>query len=206
MLTIPVVASWILNAIVFAIFLCLYYYYAAADTFIDYNLFPMGTVVFFGLVHALQFKAAFLQHQWNYVTISAMAVSVIGLFLYVLTYSAVEPPAGWMYYGIGTWSLSLGFFWLFSCFSIPVFLIIVDLISHSFLLYVEPSNELLYRELDLKFHQTLLRNSSLPSSISTIEGATEMAIRNTSTGNRSITAVNNPMNFSRKPAHSSINL
>jgi hypothetical protein len=150
MLTIPAVANWILNAIVFAILLSLFFYYAAKDTFYYYSIYPMGTVVFFGLVHSLQLKVGFLHHQWNYINDIGMGISLLGLFLYVITYSAVDPPTGYSYFGVGDWVYSEGLFWLFAVFSIPVFLFLIDLISYSFLLFAAPSNEMIFRENDLK--------------------------------------------------------
>jgi len=51
---------WILNAIYYAVLICLVYFYVVGPTFEAWGLYEMGTTVFFGMCLALQAKVKFI--------------------------------------------------------------------------------------------------------------------------------------------------
>jgi len=142
---------WMLNAVFFAVFICLISYNVLSATFVDLSLFEVGTLVFFMLVHSMQCKVAFLHHQWNVLNVAGMVISLGGLFLvmfYISENMSDEFTEG--YLGVAPALCSLNIFWLFGVFSIPLFVVLIDLIGYSLYMFFEPTDEMKFRELELQ--------------------------------------------------------
>lgn len=138
------IGIWIFNAILYAVILCLTYYYIVGPTFKDYGLYEAGTVVFVGMVLSLQAKVAFYHHQWAYPQIIAMALSIFMMFIgyIILTVGVTD------YYYDAIQAYSKGIFWYYACFSGPLFTIFIDWLGYYSQLIFSPTQEMLYSELD----------------------------------------------------------
>jgi hypothetical protein len=146
------IGVWIFNAVVYAVILCLTFYYVLQPTFeLDYSLYEAGTVVFVGLVLALQAKVAFYHHQWAYPHILAMIISLLFIFIgyIVLTVGVLD------YYWVALVTYGLPIFWFYAFFSAPLFCIFIDWIGYYSQLVFLPTEEMLYRELDLQEQNTV---------------------------------------------------
>eukprot|EP01041_Mallomonas_annulata_P002854 gene2854-5613_t len=53
-------------------------------------------------------------------------------------------------YGIADWLYKQGFFWFFGFFSVPFFCMLIDVVGHALQVALYPSNEILFRERELK--------------------------------------------------------
>jgi len=139
------IGKWILNAIAFAVVLCMTFYYCLEPTFREYSLFSMGTVCYTGLCNALQFKVSFLQHQWSYPQILSMVISVGGMLVafIVISYAFSD------FYATSDNLYPLTMFWFFGFFTVPFFAGMIDVIEFNFRLFFFPSEEMLFREIDL---------------------------------------------------------
>mmetsp|Transcript_11491 Transcript_11491/g.18844 ORF Transcript_11491/g.18844 Transcript_11491/m.18844 type:complete len:1109 (-) Transcript_11491:1128-4454(-) len=135
---------WILNACLYAIVICLISYYALEQSFHDYGLYSMGTVVFVGMVMALQAKVAFFHHQWAWPHVLAMAISVGGMFIYDIVVAVTYAD----YWYVAQTMFDTPLFWLFGFFFIPLVVILIDVIGYYGQLVFMPTNEQLYRELE----------------------------------------------------------
>jgi magnesium-transporting ATPase (P-type) len=142
------ICSWIFNAFIYAMCLCLIYYYALNKNYQSYDVFSMGTSLFMGMFLGLQAKAAFLHHQWAWPHIAGMALSIIAefIFLYILSVSSNYNTGG--YYGIIDHVYADPLFWWFSCFTVPLVLVMIDLLSYFVYWFFFPTDEILYREID----------------------------------------------------------
>jgi hypothetical protein len=142
------VLSWILNAWVYAIVICMIYYYALYPSYQSYGLFEFGTSVFMGLFLSLQAKVAFLHHQWAYPHAIIMFISIGGLFLflYVLSLSSDYDSGG--YYGIASYLYGDSLFWWFSVFTVPIIVILIDALSYLIYFFFFPTDEMKFREID----------------------------------------------------------
>jgi len=138
------IGIWIFNAILYAVVLCLTFYYITGPTFKDYGIYEAGTVVFVGMVLSLQAKVAFYHHQWAYPQIIAMVISIIGMFIgyIILTFGVSD------YYYDAIQAYGKGIFWYYACFSGPLFTIFIDWIGYYTQLIFWPTQEMLYHELD----------------------------------------------------------
>lgn len=143
-LTTTALLIWILNAILYAIMVCLIFYYAVAQTFEDMGLYVAGTTVFVGLCMSLQAKVAFFHHQWAWPQTLVMAISVLGMFLYFLMISASFND----YYYVAEKVYSSGIFWLFGFFFMPIVAIFIDWIGYYGKMLLMPTQEMLYREFE----------------------------------------------------------
>ena len=140
-----------LNATLYTVLICLFFYNGLQSTFRDYGLFELGTFVFVSLVHSLQCKVSFMHHQWNFLSCAGMLVSVFGVFavLYYLSGVASDTLSGG-YWGVTEWVVRQGVFWFFGAFSVPLFTMMIDFIGHSYYLFFSPTDEMRYREAELK--------------------------------------------------------
>jgi len=130
----------------YAIIICLVYYYAVAESFQDWSLYEFGTTVYTGLLLSLQLKVGFLHHQWNWVHTLSMAVSIGGMFIMYPVCSDIFSD----YIYISSYVYDQSVYWLFGVFTIPVFTILIDMIGHYGRLLVWPTQEMLYREIEHK--------------------------------------------------------
>ncbi len=96
------------------------------------------------MVLSLQAKVAFYHHQWAYPQITAMVISIIGMFLgYIILTVGVSD-----YYYDAIQAYGKGIFWYYACFSGPLFTIFIDWIGYYTQLIFWPTQEMLYHELD----------------------------------------------------------
>ena len=144
------VGSWILNAWIVAVIICLIYYYALQPNFESYDLYTFGTSVFMGLSLALQAKVAFLHHQWAYPQALAMFLSILAMFLFVYILSAASDSDTGGFYGIATIMYEDPLFWFYSCLVVPIAVILLDVLAHLVYYFFIPTDEMMYREIDRK--------------------------------------------------------
>jgi hypothetical protein len=143
-LTTSALGVWILNAILYAIMICLIFYYAVAPTFEEMGLYVAGTTFFVGLCMSLQAKVAFFHHQWAWPQVLMMVISIVGMFLYFLMISASFND----YYYVAQTVYSSGIFWLFGMFFMPIVAIYIDWIGYYCKMLFWPTREMLYREFE----------------------------------------------------------
>lgn len=143
-LTVPAISRWILNAILYAVVVCLVFYSAVAPSFYNLGLYVSGTTVFTGLCMALQAKVAFFHHQWSWPQVTVMAISVFGMFLYFLLISA----SLYDYYYEAQQTYNSGLYWLFGVFFMPMTAIFIDWIGYYGKMLLRPTDEMLYRQIE----------------------------------------------------------
>jgi magnesium-transporting ATPase (P-type) len=78
---------WISNACMMGVVLCLLSFVALDATFEYYDFWTAGTFVFVALVNAMHAKMAFMHHQWNWINVFGMVLSVFGTIVVVLVLS-----------------------------------------------------------------------------------------------------------------------
>jgi len=147
MLTADIILDNIFNACLYGSILCLLVYTALELTFVDYGLLEMGTTLFFAVVNAMQAKVSMMLHQWNFLHISFMIISVGGTFLVCLYMSAIE---NYEYYNIMTWTFQQGVFWLSPHLLIPITCVWIDFLVHACKMFFCPDNQMILRERDLQ--------------------------------------------------------
>lgn len=114
----------------------------------------MGTTVFVGACNSLQFKVAFLHHQWSSIQILLMLLSVGGMLAYLGIISKF-PVNLYEYYDTGYYLLRESkLFWFYGFFTVPVFVIFIDVLGYDMYYFFWPSKETLYREIELKVYPT----------------------------------------------------
>ena len=138
-----------LNAIFLAIVIGLIFFVALKDTFSNWDLYSFGTSVFIALIFGLQMKVAFLHSQWNYINVSIMLLSIIGLYIWILVVDSAHDLSP-EYYGCGSFSLAQRITWLFCTFTIPIVFGVLDLAGQSIYLFFYPTKELIFRESSLE--------------------------------------------------------
>ena len=146
---------WITNACVMGIVISLMCYVAMRDTALYYDFWAFGTFVFVALVNSMQAKVAFMHHQWNYINVFGLLISVGGTLLIVLILSTW----GWeplymlediMFIGSGQWLLGQSEFWLYAFFTIPLMVLLVDYSSHSVRYMFFPTPEMVSKDMEVK--------------------------------------------------------
>lgn len=158
-LTVPAIAKWIWNAVLYAIIICLVYYLAVRESFNTWGLYDAGTTVFAGLCMALQCKVAYLHHQWTWVQIFMMCLSVGGM----LAWFAIIQDSYDDYYGVVDFCFSQGLYWFFGMFTGPLICLLLDFFGYNLMLFFRPTSEMYMRELEHKadFENDWLHNRSL---------------------------------------------
>ncbi len=144
-LNVVAIARWIFNAVIYSIVLCLLSYYVCVPTFEELGIYEAGTIVFVALCMALQAKVAFFHHQWSYIHVTSMAISVGGMFLYFLAIASSTDD----YWYVAQAIYSYGIFWFFGMFSIPLFVVLIDVVGYNFYVFFRPTQEILMREMEL---------------------------------------------------------
>jgi phospholipid-transporting ATPase len=137
-----VIGSWILNAILYATMICLLYYYATRDSFQYQGLYNMGTTVFVGMCNALQLKVAFMMHQCTWPQAFMFFISIWGMILYIYLAGQLTDD----FYYIPDVLYRTGLFWFFGFFSVPLFTVMVDIVSYYLFFFFQPSREMKFRE------------------------------------------------------------
>ncbi|RYH31746.1 phospholipid-transporting ATPase [archaeon] len=145
LLQVSAISKWIVNAVFYAIVVCLISYSVLAPTFTDMSLFVAGTVVFSGLCMALQAKVAFFYHQWAYPQVLAMFISVLGMILYFILIAA----ATWDYWYVAQETYIEPIYWYYGMFSIPIIVIFIDWLDYFIQMMFFPTDEMLFKEIQL---------------------------------------------------------
>lgn len=141
MLNMGTIGMWITNAFVFAVIFCLLFFVVLGPTFIDYGVFDMGTVIYFGLILSLQCKVAFLHQVWNKIHIYAMVFSIAMLFLVIYIMNVFESE--WDFYGVVNFVYGQGIFWFFGVFTIPLVCFLIDFTGSSLYLFFMASYDVM---------------------------------------------------------------
>jgi hypothetical protein len=131
-----------LNAVVFAIIICLLFYYAGYQSFSTLGVFGLGTTVYVGTCNALQWKVAYLFHQFDWIKVFLLVLSIFG----GLAYFAIIAVSLWEYYYEAHQLYYTGFFWLYGFFAVPFFVIFLDVLVYQVYFFIAPTKEMLYRE------------------------------------------------------------
>lgn len=135
------VCSWILNACIYAVLLCLIFYIVLEPTFRTEGLYVAGTFVFVALCNSLQLKIGFCHHQWPWPNVLVMFISVVGMYIYLLLVGINSSE----YYYASQHTFSLSSFWLFGSFLGPLVVIYVDVLEYYLTLFFMPTNEQMFR-------------------------------------------------------------
>lgn len=149
-LDVTAISIWISNAIMYTIVLCLLYYIALAPSFYSLGIYEAGTTVFTGLVMSMQAKAAFFHNQWAYPQVSVMVISIVGMFIYYVIIGNSLLEAYYDFYGVDQAIYAQAQFWLFSIFMVPITVVLIDWVGYYTTLLINPTPEMLYRELENK--------------------------------------------------------
>jgi len=141
------ILTWIFNACFYAVVISLLMYYAVGPSFQYYSLFPMGTTVFVGMCNALQLKVVLLNHQWEWVRVFMMVLSVGGMLLYLNILSSYVDSdnyyVSYMLYNVNPYD---SIFWTFAFFFIPLFVVYIDIFGNALKTLFWPTNEIKYYE------------------------------------------------------------
>lgn len=143
------ICTWIGNAVMYAVLLCLLEYVVMWDTFKSYSLYVTGTMVYTALCMSLQFKVSFLYHQWSIIHVIIMAISVGGMIFFFWVLNALPIDYVEDYGGEADESYNKGIYWLWCFISVPVMCVMIDLIGYAYQMLFEPTKEMLYREFEL---------------------------------------------------------
>ena len=152
------ILGWILNACVYGVILSLLYFYAMTQSVQSEALYVFGTAMYVGVFLSLQAKLVFMHHQMTWIQGIVIFLSIVALlgFLEILSVSSNFDTGG--YYGIATHVYEYPTFWLFSFFTVPLILVLVDLTFYFILVFFSPTNEMKFREID---KQVICRSFSI---------------------------------------------
>jgi phospholipid-transporting ATPase len=144
------ILQWIVNAVMYAVAICTMSYIVHKDTFKSYSLYGAGTVIYLGLLQAMQFKVAFLHHQWNYLSVLAMFLSLAGTMavLYMLNTLIWMSPEFYNVFMHLSEEVPLIFYVVGAGYT-PLVCGLIDFIGHSMYVFFWPKPVMLYREAQL---------------------------------------------------------
>ena len=145
MLSLPAIAKWVVNAVVWSILLCLVFFNVCSPTYRNFSIFEMGTMIYFGLVLSLQLKIGFIHYMWNKVHVWSMFISVAALFLVVFILNESSTFA-YDYFGVVNYTYGYGIFWFWGVFTAPLMLLLLDFIGQAYYVVFAPTDEGVFRE------------------------------------------------------------
>ena len=154
LLDIKVVRMWIWNAILYALLLSSLVFIVMEPTYEEHDLYSMGTGIYVSLVMSMHLKVLFFHHTFNQVHFWSMFISVGGLFLFLYLNNLLdnmESSIDYDLYNIVNKMYSEKVFWFYNVFSIPLIMILIDLIGHSLYVVIRPTREILYKEASREF-------------------------------------------------------
>lgn len=164
LLNVPSIFQWIVNAILYAVVVCLTYYYCVYVSFHYTGLYVAGTSIMVGLIMALQYKVMFFHHQWARPNVYAMMFSIAGMFLYYLLIEAAVAD----FSGEAVHMYSLAIFWLMSILLVPVAAIYIDWVYYFFRYFLAPTDEMLFLEMELKVTTGIATTDDCPHLIQSL--------------------------------------
>jgi len=134
--------------------ICLLCYYAMKNSFLVYDLWSFGCFTFVALVNSMHCKMAFMHHQWTFLSVLAMAFSVVFPVLIILMLGEYGyEPLGMTtsdFEGTSNWLFKRSEFWLFAFFTIPMIIMMVEFTAHGVRYFLFPQNEMLARDIEQK--------------------------------------------------------
>ena len=146
-LNLPSVLFWLGNAFLYSIVFCLVMYYALQPILIYYGIYEFGTFVFASLVYSLTVKVCFIHHQWNYINVLVVIISLGGTLGY---FKALSGISFWLTYGnyyySSEWVYAQSLFWFFAIFTTPLICFLIDFVFYNLHYTFLPSNEMLFRD------------------------------------------------------------
>eukprot|EP00607_Mallomonas_marina_P005822 CAMPEP_0182438608 /NCGR_PEP_ID=MMETSP1167-20130531/85890_1 /TAXON_ID=2988 /ORGANISM="Mallomonas Sp, Strain CCMP3275" /LENGTH=688 /DNA_ID=CAMNT_0024632043 /DNA_START=1413 /DNA_END=3479 /DNA_ORIENTATION=- len=161
-----VIGIWIVNAILYTCMICLLFYTAVAPTFKTYGFYEMGTLVYMGVVMALQAKVIFLHNMWTHVNSIMMIISVLGMLLFIFLLTDITGYyMSWDIYGMADWLYADGLFWFMGMFSVPLFTVMIDFVGQAFRINFLVTEEMIYREKAYLEKQGVKPISSVPKPV-----------------------------------------
>lgn len=158
------VGLWIWNAVLFAVVFCLFFFMALKPSYHDYSLYEMGTMVYVALVLSLQLKVLFIHNLYNWIHVTAMFISLGGLFL-VLVILSNDTEYSYDLYYVAQKLYGDGFFWFFGVFSIPLFMFLIDIVGQSAYVFVFPTEQLHFREASREYEDGIREYPSKRNSV-----------------------------------------
>ena len=148
-LDITVVIMWIWNACLYALLLCTLVFTVMNPTFQEHDLYLMGTMIYVSLICSMHMKVGFIHQTINSVHFWSMFISVSGLFLFLYVnnlFDNMELSTDYDLDFIVNKMYQEKVFWFFNVFSIPLIMVLIDLIGQSFYVVFRPTREMLYTE------------------------------------------------------------
>mmetsp|Transcript_3767 Transcript_3767/g.5893 ORF Transcript_3767/g.5893 Transcript_3767/m.5893 type:complete len:267 (-) Transcript_3767:67-867(-) len=130
----------------YALVIGLMYYVVLFPTFYHMGLYMAGTNIMVGMILALQAKVMFFHHQWVKYQVYSMLFSFFGMYLYYMLIAAAVPE----YWNEAIMTYQQGIFWLFSLLTVPLTVIHIDWIAYFLRYLFAPTQEMLFRELELR--------------------------------------------------------
>ena len=144
------VIYWFFNAVMYSVVFCLLMYLVMDYTLVYYGIYEFGTFVFAGLVYILTAKVMFLHHQFNWINVFAIVLSLGGTLGYFL---GLDTISFWLTYGVywnsAFWLYEQSVFWFYSLLTVSIVCVTVDFFFHCSKFLVLPSNEMLFKEIEL---------------------------------------------------------
>ena len=145
-------ASWIANAMMYAVVICVVCYHVLPPSLMEWDSFSVGLFVYYALVMSLQVKVSFMYHQWNYIILFFMVLSVGGQIAVTFVLSNMPlntlPPESDGFYKVAEFISNEPIYWVVSMMTIPFLCMFVELVQHSFKLFFMPTREMPFREED----------------------------------------------------------
>ena len=142
------IVCWLLNAFCYAAVFGLVMYFVLDDSLrkMEAGLYEYGTFVFASLVFALTLKVCFLHHQWNYLNVISVVVSLGGTLALFKGFSFIS---FWLtdydYHWTAEWLfMEYDLFWFYAIFTAPLMCMFIDLIFYQLHLNFFPSNEMIF--------------------------------------------------------------
>jgi hypothetical protein len=137
------VMIWLLDATLYSVVICLFYYVVLYPTFVSLDLYSIGTIVFTGVCVTLTAKVIFMHHVWTRLQLYWILVSLLAMLCLFLIFSLSIID----YYYVAVELYDGGIFWFFGFFSIVFFTSFIDVGKYFVLQCVWPTQEILYRRM-----------------------------------------------------------
>ena len=139
---------WLFDSVIYTVVFCLIMYVVLDYTLVYYGLYEFGTFVYAGLVFALTAKVMFLHHQFNYINVFVILLSLGGTLAYFAILDSISfslTDGG--YWNSAFWLYEQNVFWFFSLFTVSIVCVMIDFVSHSIGYHLFPNNEMLVKEI-----------------------------------------------------------
>ena len=142
--------KWIVNSLLYAALHSVMSYIVCWQSYQDLSLYAAGTIVYLGLLQAMQFKVSFMHNEWHYLSVIAMFVSIGGTFAVLWGLNSTQTWGEGVYFGVFdelARSHSSLFFGI-GGFLMPLICVCIDVVDHSLELSFFPSDVMLFKEIE----------------------------------------------------------